>query len=103
MRRQISFTIISTAGIDTNSLLFGGGMTLGPYGNIFGAAFQGGKFDEGAVYEIDTATNAFSLVHSFNFQSSTEGNSPFGDVNFDSNGNLYGTTYFGEKQSLRYT
>src|SRR6185437_12725329 len=71
-----------------------GPLTWGPDGNLYGVTscsytcYSGG----GTVFKIDTNGNFTTL---FSFDGGTQGNVPNAPVLFDSNGNLYGTTYFG--------
>jgi uncharacterized repeat protein (TIGR03803 family) len=61
-------------------------------GNLYGTTLQAGPYGGGTVYEWNKATNEVSVIAAFN---DTNGDSPSGGVVFDSNGNLYGTTYGG--------
>lgn len=70
-------------------------------GNIFGTTYNGGLYGFGSVYELTptgTGTYNESVIYSFceSSPSCPDGQNPvFGDVIFDSKGNLYGTTYLG--------
>ncbi|HEY5048247.1 MAG TPA: choice-of-anchor tandem repeat GloVer-containing protein [Rhizomicrobium sp.] len=65
-------------------------------GNLFGTGIFGGAYDNGTVFELDTA-GTLSVVHSFKGFPSTDGSFPAAGVVGDDAGNLYGTTTFGGK------
>ena len=78
-------------------------VTVGPNGILYGTTFSGGGWNGGTVFSLRPPAAACktalcswneSVLHSFaNFQ---DGFSPgYGDVVFDPEGNLYGTTYQG--------
>jgi uncharacterized repeat protein (TIGR03803 family) len=60
-------------------------------GNFYGTA-DGGRFNFGVVYKVDTGGNE-TVLH--NFTGGADGGNPFAGVVRDSSGNLYGTTYNG--------
>jgi uncharacterized repeat protein (TIGR03803 family) len=60
-------------------------------GNFYGTA-DGGRFNFGVVYKVDTGGNE-TVLH--NFTGGADGGNPFAGVVRDSSGNLYGTTYYG--------
>lgn len=61
-------------------------------GNLYGTATQGGLYNFGTVFKLDTAGN-ITVLH--NFQNNGDGIEPVAGVIRDNSGNLYGTTYFG--------
>jgi hypothetical protein len=70
------------------------GVVLDSAGNIFGTTTEGGKFNEGTVFELAPTSGGYSekVLWSFN---GADGNGPFGSLILDSAGNLYGTTNTG--------
>lgn len=70
-------------------------------GNIFGTTYSGGKYGFGTIFELTpNGTGGWSESVLYNFcpaaPSCTDGENPtFTKVVFDSNGNLYGTTFSG--------
>ena len=73
-----------------------GGVTLDGSGNLFGTTQFGGASGGGTVYEIKNGTSAITTLASFTGDGAgTNGGSPEAGVTFDSNGNLFGTTYAG--------
>lgn len=65
-------------------------------GNIYGIAEQGGANAAGTVYKLSpTPTGRWTLTTLYAFQGMPDAGFPFGGLNFDAAGNLYGTTYFG--------
>jgi uncharacterized repeat protein (TIGR03803 family) len=67
-------------------------------GNLYRLTMYGGSAGRGVVYEVDTAGNETVL---YNFTGGADGGQPFnrGSLVLDSAGNLYGTTWFGGKNS----
>ena len=68
------------------------GVTLDSSGNIFGTTRGGGANSFGTVYEIVAGSHTINDLVAF---SGTNGNSPYGGITLDSDGNLYGTTQQG--------
>lgn len=76
--------------------------TSGPYsrlvfdqlGHIYGTAFSGGIYGQGAVYELVSSHGVWAANVLYNFAGS-DGSGPMSGVIFDSLGNLYGTTSAG--------
>lgn len=64
-------------------------------GNLFGTDSS----NPGAVFELTPMAgggwNQPAILHTFTFNSTTDGAMPFGGVTFDNSGNLYGTTLAG--------
>jgi uncharacterized repeat protein (TIGR03803 family) len=69
-------------------------VTLDSQGKLYGTTEAGGAFGYGTVYKMDSQQN-FSLLHSFHYSETSDGNEPLAGVTLDSQGNLYGTTQFG--------
>ncbi len=61
-------------------------------GNLYGTTFTGGVFDEGTVYELNTAGHLRVL---FSFSEGVTGGFPQGGLVLDKSGNLYGTVIGG--------
>ena len=71
-----------------NSLV---GITRDGQGNLYGSTVSSVPNGSGTLFEINHATGAFSVLHSFGFENfATSG------YVFDSQGNLYGVTTLGE-------
>lgn len=58
-------------------------------GNLYGTAFYGGSYGNGAVFKLDPAGHETIL---YNFAGGTDGANPWGGLIRDAAGNLYGTT-----------
>jgi uncharacterized repeat protein (TIGR03803 family) len=69
-----------------------GPATLDANGNLFGTANAGGAKGFGTVWELAKGSGFIGTIASFN---GTNGKFPFGNVAFDADGNLYGTTSAG--------
>jgi uncharacterized repeat protein (TIGR03803 family) len=61
-------------------------------GNLYGTTRAGGLYGYGTVFMMDK-TGTETVLYSFT--GGTDGASPEAALNRDSNGNLYGTTFFG--------
>jgi len=66
------------------------GVTMDAAGNLYGSTIGGGSYSDGTVYKLvyDGGAWTYQTLHDFY---STTGDSPFGGVTFDSQGNMYGT------------
>jgi uncharacterized repeat protein (TIGR03803 family) len=76
-------------------------LVVGSDGTFYGTTVGGGQYRTenapigyGTVFSI-TSGNTFALLHSFNGNSTTDGNSPETPLILAGDGNLYGTTYLG--------
>ncbi len=83
---------------------FAGGATDGAYpyaglivsgGKLYGTTYQGGLYNTGTVYQMDPATGAVTVLHSFHYGVLTDGGYPWGPVAAGPDGKLWGTTYYG--------
>jgi uncharacterized repeat protein (TIGR03803 family) len=74
-------------------------LTADGAGNFYGTTQLGGGNKYGTIYELSpNGVGGYdeTVLYSFCSQSNcTDGSSPDSNVTFDSNGNLYGTTYYG--------
>jgi uncharacterized repeat protein (TIGR03803 family) len=85
------------------------GLTVEPSGNVYGTTHAGGIYPCpkgasgcGTVFQLSAGANGKwteTILHSFN---GNDGQSPAGNVIFDAQGNLYGTTYFGGAVGCNY-
>jgi uncharacterized repeat protein (TIGR03803 family) len=64
-------------------------------GNIYGTTGFGGQFGQGTVYELTRSGSGWTKTILHSFGASGDGAVPTHNVTFDSDGNLYGTTYVG--------
>lgn len=67
------------------------GVTRDAAGNLYGTTVNGGAFNYGTVYKIDTAGQE-RVLYSFPAEYSPDGSNPTAGVILDAQGNLYGTT-----------
>lgn len=86
------FTVIDNLGYGTDGSNPQSGLILGSDGNFYGTTEYGGLIDDGAVYSLTTAGTE-SIVASF--ASGTASRGPVGALLLASDGNFYGTTYWG--------
>jgi uncharacterized repeat protein (TIGR03803 family) len=71
------------------------GIVLDSSGNLYGAAYSGGSYGSGTVFELARTISGrwqYKILHGFNY---TNGSAPMGSLIFDAKGNLYGTTQYG--------
>jgi uncharacterized repeat protein (TIGR03803 family) len=69
------------------------GVVLDSQGNLYGTTESGGSSGDGTVFKL-TPSGVLSILHSFS-GGTKDGAVPAGGVVFDSQGNLYGTTFNG--------
>ena len=69
------------------------GVTLDSSGNLYGVTEFGGVSGKGALWQI-TSSGAYSILYSFG-ASGGDAAYPVGNVTFDGNGNLFGTSAYG--------
>jgi uncharacterized repeat protein (TIGR03803 family) len=82
-------TILHSFGSGQDGSVPVGGITLDASGNVYGTTSAGGNTGSGTVYELVKSQNyAESVI--YNFQASTDGETPFSGLTFDKYGNLYG-------------
>lgn len=78
-----------------------GGLTFDSSGNLFGATAggcYGGQGGSGTVFELTVNGNE-TVLYNFTGQE-TVGFQPYGDLTLDTQGNLYGTTFYSGFSSL---
>jgi uncharacterized repeat protein (TIGR03803 family) len=75
-------------------------------GHLYGTTFGGGKYGEGAVFELTPVSNSWeeSVLFSFcaNVNPCTDGAGVFAGLTWDDAGNLFGTTEFGGRGKQDY-
>ena len=74
------------------------GLTIDAHGNLYGATFSGGDQDGGVAFELSPEGKkgwTYSILNQFGGPDSTIGSNPNGNLAFDVNGNIYGTTQLG--------
>ncbi len=84
-------TIASFKSGGTNALNPSADVIVDSAGNIFGVTPSGGTNNTGAIFEIVHGTNTITTVASFG---PSNGASPVGNLAFDPNGNIVGTTVY---------
>ena len=75
-----------------------GGLTLDAAGNLYGTAAYGGTPGNGSVFELSPPAisgGAWTETTLHHFVGGSDGEVPVSGVILDSNGNVYGTTYYG--------
>src|SRR6202042_1701998 len=69
------------------------GLIQGSDGNFYGTTGAGGATDDGTVFKI-TPSGTETVLHAF-AKTGSDGQTPYAGLIQGSDGNLYGTTYFG--------
>lgn len=75
-----------------------GGLTMDAKGNLYGATFAGGSQGGGVAFELSAGDKkgwSYSVLYQFGGPDSGTGSNPNGNLTFDANGNIYGTTQLG--------
>jgi uncharacterized repeat protein (TIGR03803 family) len=75
------------------------GVIFDQVGNLFGAAYAGGAYGYGTVFELTPSGSGWTEKTLHAFQSWSDGASPFGGLVFDNAGDLYGATSSGGPSS----
>jgi uncharacterized repeat protein (TIGR03803 family) len=73
-------------------------LTMDNNGNLYGTTTSGGAYGWGTVFEL-TAEGSYSILHNFD-EAAGDGVIPLNALTLDSQGNLYGATYWGGAYSL---
>ena len=70
-----------------------GNVVFDKKGNLYGTTFAGGLYGQGTVFELSPAGEE-KILYTFGSQAG-DGNTPLGDLVWDTAGNLYGVTAYG--------
>lgn len=76
-----------------------GGLIFDASGNLYGVTGFGGSSSDGVVFELSPASGGdwtYTVLH--NFAGGSDGSFPQGGLIFDSTGNLYGATAYGDPE-----
>jgi uncharacterized repeat protein (TIGR03803 family) len=76
-----------------------GSLTMDSAGNLYGTCYRGGAHQDGWIFEL-TNCGQMCIANDLHDFSGSDGANPFGGPNFDANGNLYGTTFYGGPNNL---
>jgi uncharacterized repeat protein (TIGR03803 family) len=74
------------------------GLIADEHGNLYGATYFGGKFQDGVVFKL--VGKKETVLH--NFTGGTDGGLPAAGLVMDAKGNLYGTTTYGGDPQCDY-
>jgi uncharacterized repeat protein (TIGR03803 family) len=71
-------------------------LALTSRGTLYGVTLQGGAWNEGVIYELQTKNGkTYTETDLYSFGDAADGNTPNGPIALDSAGNLYGVTLWG--------
>jgi uncharacterized repeat protein (TIGR03803 family) len=88
-----TYKLIHNFGHASDAYFPASGLTLDSSGNLFGECVTGGLYGSGMLYELSPGPNGTwteQVVHQWG--NGSDGLYPYGELIFDSAGNLYGTT-----------
>jgi uncharacterized repeat protein (TIGR03803 family) len=95
--------VLHTFGSGLDGALPWAGVVFGPDGTLYGTTVLGGQFGNGTVYDLRPPATVCETVECpwietilYNFTGANDGSGPqYGNLTFDSAGNIYGTTVAG--------
>jgi uncharacterized repeat protein (TIGR03803 family) len=91
-----SNAVISFKGTGTGPSGAQYGLAVDTAGNVYGTSYYGGKSNFGTVYELSPGTTKWTEKILYSFKGGTkDGREPAAGVVLDSDGNIYGTTFYG--------
>ena len=70
-------------------------LTMDAAGNLYGTTVMDGAFGYGNVFRLTPGSGGWTYASLCDFTGGSDGGWPISNVNFDTKGNLYGTTYLG--------
>lgn len=82
-------TVLHSFGASGDGSIPVGGVNLDAAGNVYGTTSSGGNTNNGTVYELVKA-QGYTENLIYNFQGTTDGETPYSGLTFDQYGNLYG-------------
>ncbi len=78
-----------------DGLVPGAALILDGSGNLYGTTVEGGAATVGTVFRMRVDGSGFQLLHTFGYDSTSNGALPYASLLLDGLGNLYGTTIGG--------
>jgi len=75
-------------------------LLLDTAGNLYGTTVFDGAYAHGSVFKLTATNGGWSFTSLHDFQSSPDGEYPYGNLVMDASGNVYGTTYEGGDYGL---
>lgn len=89
------FSLHSFTGTTTDGSLPEGGLVLGNDGDFYGTTNSGGAYNKGSIFKI-TPSGTETLLYSFNGSTTNQdGSKPTAPLILATDGNFYGTTFYG--------
>jgi uncharacterized repeat protein (TIGR03803 family) len=96
---SVLYSFCLKSGCSDGSLPLYGSLVMDSQGNLYGTTIEGGSYKRGTVFKV-TPSGAEIVLHSFPFIGLTselhprpkDGESPYGGLVLDAQGNLYGAT-----------
>ena len=80
-----------------------GSLVMDGAGNLYGTTNCDGANGLGSVFKLTPSGNSWTYASLHDFTGGSDGESPYCSVAFDSNGNLYGTAFYGGDLNCRGT
>ncbi len=72
-----------------------GNLAMDAAGNLYGTTNCDGAYVFGSVFKLTNTGNGWTYSSLHSFSGYSDGAFPFGNLTFDTSGNLYGTAYYG--------
>ena len=69
-------------------------LTMDAAGNLYGTSYSGGQYGAGSVFKLTPAGGGWNYTDLYDFTGDLDGGGPTSPVVLDSQGNIYGTTYY---------
>lgn len=67
-------------------------LVMDPAGNLYGTTTADGAYQHGSVFKLTPGKSGWTYISLHDFAGGSDGGDPYGNVVFDSNGKVYGTT-----------
>lgn len=97
---QNYFSLYSFQGGTTDGSNPSAGLVLASDGNFYGTTNSGGAYNKGTIFRI-TPSGAETLLYSFQGSANNDGSGPISSLIQATDGNFYGTTYYGGVNGAR--
>lgn len=97
---QNYFSLYSFQGGTTDGSNPGAGLILASDGNFYGTTNSGGAYGKGTIFKI-TPSGTETLLYSFQGSANNDGSGPVSSLIQATDGNFYGTTYYGGVNGAR--
>jgi uncharacterized repeat protein (TIGR03803 family) len=70
-----------------------GSLIMDAAGSLYGMTYEDGAYGSGLVFKLTPSGGSWTYTSLHDFTGGSDGCGPYGNLTFDANGSLYGTTY----------